>query len=143
MTFYLISLGRPLWSSLDATLAFAVAYHKLENNSIENGFTFAACWMIRTGIPVNAFDKEFNKYLVKSLMGTLHNFLPDDDIMTVTYPSEPCVALGARSIIKRYSYTYFGTFKLFLKRGSFQTGRLSEHVSMEYILRAISNANPI
>ncbi len=92
----LASYGHPIWASTMFDALRSLATKKLKNgNKALRSEMIPSLWMIRTGILAQP-DDVLATELVSSRMANLFNIDPDFSLFTVGYPSDPCLALGAR-----------------------------------------------
>ena len=93
----LVSYGHALWSSHLFGGMVGFAMRKLKNGDLDDYNMIPSVWMVRTGIkaePTNLFAKD----LVASRMATLFDLNPKLTEFSVSYPSEPLLAMAARKL---------------------------------------------
>lgn len=141
MMLFWLSLGRPVWSSIILNTVVYFIERKVTNNRLESGEAYLAFLMIRVGLSVHPAH-EVAQCLVKSLMGTLLYISPDFRNMRVYYPSEPALAIGARSILRSDEEIakYYSALDKFIMLRAINTSSFSEIVSGDICLLAVTKA---
>ena len=145
MLTYLLSLGRPLWSSITFSRLIDFMEVKVCNNSLDSGEAYLAFWMIRVGLSINPAHI-INRFLVRSLMATLLYVSADIKQMRICYPSEPALAIAARSILHKNEkedeqiIKYYEELEKYIKARVIDVGRFSEIISADICLLALGKA---
>ena len=147
---FLLTLGHGIWSSFPFGLAVDSASRKLKNGSSGTKAYFLPVWMIRTGLSSNPLNIEA-KSLVANHMATLLDisFQPDktEEIkyLTVSYPSEPILAMACRTLISENisDDSLFRVLKEKSEAVAVDVGKFAEVFGGMMVLRAIDNAKNI
>lgn len=143
------SFGRPLWSSLAAPIQTAI--DKIKNGSKDPYEPSMAVLSIRAGFDVSV-DLILSENLVRSHMATLLSVNYPNDAMTIAYPSEPILALGARLITSFGHCTYqevFDSLRKFALNRPIDKGEINETVLNLILLFGVdvslnvSNSQPV
>ena len=142
MLFYLFSLGRPVWASIDIWHLVFFGSRKIANGSLKSGEAYLAFWMIRTGMMTNP-THTINAYLMSSLMATLLFVSPKLDYMRVYYPSEPALAIAVAETLGDNFEAYYEHLERFIERRAIDQGRFAEIISMDITLHAIHKAKAV
>ncbi len=137
----LISLGRPLWSSLLISKISGVATLKLKNGHMDSGESFLAMWAIRAGICIHPSHK-VTKTMVKSIMATCFHSSTDGKELLIGYPSDPVLAWAARNVMNELQDepAIYEKLLKFYNSGAVDTGQLGESIAAMLILRALDRA---
>lgn len=137
---FLLTFGHGLWGSFPFSAAVNAANMKLTNGSALTKAYFLPIWMIRTGITANPFHLE-TKSLIANHMATLSDIQDGVKSMIVSYPSEPILALSARSLIESNTdEALFSVLKQKTEAVAIDIGRFAEVFASMIILRAIDLA---
>ena len=134
---FLLTLGHGIWCSYPFNDCIDLAMIKLKNGS---GLTLKyviALWMIRAGFVANKLNSETGS-LVANNMASLLGISDDLKELTVAYPSEPILALAARSLTNSLPIdALFQVLKDKIETLHLDHGRFAEIFSGMIILRAI------
>lgn len=145
---FLLTLGHGLWSSFPFGIVVDAAKRKLKNGSSDTKAYFLPVWMIRTGLSSNPLNIE-TKSLVANHMATLldidfqHDKKDEIKQLTVAYPSEPVLAIAARSLISDDNSNDDALFRILKEKSeavAIDVGKISESFGGMMVLRAIDRA---
>lgn len=137
---FLASLGHGLWGSFPFYTIVTSANIKLTNGSALTNAYFLPLWMIRTGISAQPLHMG-TKSLVAKHMATLFDIRNDMQSITVSYPSEPVLAMSARLLIdKSQNDALFQILKRKTEAVAAEVGRYGEIFASMIVLRAIDCA---
>ena len=137
---FISTLGHGLWASFPFSTVVESARMKLKNGSAATKSYFLPVWMIRTGIAAQPLHIE-TKTLIASHMATLFDIRNDLQSMTVSYPSEPVLAMSTRSLIdESEDNSLFEVLKRKTEAVAIDIGRFGEIFAAMIVLRAIDCA---
>ena len=95
---FLSTMGRGLWGIYPFDGVADQAAKKLKNGSTDSISHYLPVWMTLAGLSANPLSIETGT-LVANHMGTLLDIDYSTRTLTVTYPSEPALALGAHQLL--------------------------------------------
>ncbi len=135
----LVSLGRPLWSSVPLNTVCELSISKLCNGHLQTGEPYLAIWAIRAGINIVPTHKIARK-MVESYMATYFYASQDGSQMLIGYPSDPMLAYAASAVIEKHGIdALFANLNKFFDNGAVDTGRLGESISAMLLLLAMDD----
>ncbi len=138
----LLTLGRPIWSSVLAADAVPLAVAKLKNGSWDTGESILAIWMLRAGLSISPIP-EISNALLKNIMGYVLWGSELNKPLYLIYPSDPVVALAAREILSSHPANLQKLFADLVKYMNLQVvdcGRLGESICAQTLLLAMDAA---
>ena len=137
---FLCTLGHALWGILPFNTTATFAYRKMRNDSDSSTDHLLPVWMIRTGIAAHPLH-EGTKSLVANHMATLLNVRKDAPGLMVSYPSDPILAMSARSLINYCrDETLFKVLKKNIEALDVDIGNYGKIFASMIVLRAIDLA---
>jgi hypothetical protein len=137
---YLVTMGHGLWGSFPFLNVVNSANMKLTNGSAATKGYFLPVWMIRIGLSASPFHID-SRSLIANHMATLFNIESGFKTMTVSYPSEPVLALSARSLTDaNRDEALFSVLKSKTEAIAIDKGRFGEIFVAMIVLRAVDDA---
>ena len=138
------TLGRPMWQTLNLTSLFQVSLCKLINGSGDDIYEPAmAIWGIRTSLSMNS-DLILSRTLLKSHMATIISINYSNEIMYISYPSEPFLAMTARYVLKTKEkfklVPFFNALLRYVKGRPIDKGRIVESIFSQILLIAVDKS---
>ena len=139
----LLTMGRPLWSSIAIESVISSARIKLINGNRYSKESLMSYLLCRACMRISP-SSVLTRTLVRSHMATVHFIDTDARSMKISYPSEPVLAIASRQILqgRETRSSAFRALAAFTQRQVVDRGRLVEAIHEHMVLFAIDDTRP-